>query len=173
MKEQDLHWLSGILEGEGSFIAGNPQRPARICISMQTTDEDIIQRVASLLESKYWICSEKRRKENPHWKIVYGTSKTGLKALCLMRLLKPLMGQRRQQQIHRAEESFEKNKKTGRYMTKELVLQIIEENKQGTETQGNIAKKYGLRRETINKICRGKLPKWVDLTNNMDCRSVV
>jgi hypothetical protein len=36
MNDCDLYWLAGILEGEGSFIQGTPERPARILISMQT-----------------------------------------------------------------------------------------------------------------------------------------
>jgi hypothetical protein len=48
MTESDLAWLAGLLEGEGCF---HFTRTAYVVISM--TDEDIIERAASLMNSKW------------------------------------------------------------------------------------------------------------------------
>jgi len=163
MNDCDLYWLAGILEAEGSFIQGTPERPARILISMQTTDEDVMQKVCGLLGSKYHTTSSERQKQHPNWKTVYGTTLSGLKAVEMMKRLRPLMGKRRGQKIDEALQVFSEKAKTGRYMTDDLVLSILEDNKNGKMTQKKIAEKHGLRRETVNRICKGKLDKWKHL----------
>ncbi|MCA1643648.1 MAG: hypothetical protein LC785_17285 [Acidobacteria bacterium] len=64
MDESDFYWLCGLLEGEGSFMKGPPSRPQYPALSITSTDEDVIQRVASLLAVSY--CRVTKRRE--HWK---------------------------------------------------------------------------------------------------------
>ncbi len=43
----ELHWLAGLLEGEGSFMVGPPSDPRRPAIAVQMTDEDVMRRIES------------------------------------------------------------------------------------------------------------------------------
>lgn len=78
------------------------------------------------------------------------------------------MGDRRKEQIDAAIQSFAQNAKAGEYLDEATAVQIIRENDEGKKTQAQIAEKFGLRRETVNKLCRGKLPKWAYLTARLD-----
>ncbi len=49
MNEHEISWLAGYLEGEGSF--GVDKRNGSIFIEVRTTDEDVAQKVASLMGS--------------------------------------------------------------------------------------------------------------------------
>ena len=103
--ENHLYWLAGILEGEGSFIRPTPSAPNRPIISMQSTNEDVIAKVASLLGVSYYRTPTERYDRNG-WKHVYSVRLRGARGVQLMQLLKPLMGQRRQQQIAQAIENY-------------------------------------------------------------------
>ena len=45
---QDLHWLAGLLEGEGSFHPGPPSAPRYPVVALAMTDEDVVTRVATM-----------------------------------------------------------------------------------------------------------------------------
>jgi hypothetical protein len=93
MKKADLHWLSGLLEGEGCFssdlVKGRRRRYPLIVVQM--TDRDVVERVAALFgvscQGPYW----DRKSTVPY----YRAKATGARAIALMRLLSPLMGARR------------------------------------------------------------------------------
>ena len=95
MKIEDICWLAGLLEGEGSFVKGPPSSPSSPQISIEMTDEDVIARAASLCGVRYH--KSKRRKEA--WKDSYHFRLRGAPAVTLMRRLEPLMGERRKKQI--------------------------------------------------------------------------
>jgi hypothetical protein len=99
MNREDLIWLAGYLEGEGSFMPPVPSAPNRPTIQVAATDEDVIARVSALWGVSYWRSSERR---NPAWKPYFRVVIRGARAVELMRDLRPLMGNRRQQQIDRA-----------------------------------------------------------------------
>jgi hypothetical protein len=44
----ELHWLAGLLEGEGSFTAGPPSSPRMPVISVNMTDEDVVARLGRI-----------------------------------------------------------------------------------------------------------------------------
>ena len=98
----DLHWLAGLLEGEGSFFPGPPSQPHLPVISIQMTDEDVMQRVGSLLGRKP--CASRPKRVD--WKTTYQVRLVGSRAVEWMQLLRPLMGGRRQVQIDRAIASY-------------------------------------------------------------------
>jgi len=98
MTETELHWLAGLLEGEGSFVSGPPSRPRDPQISVQMCDEDVVARVATLFHVKYYACKRQRRYYKRPWR----TTLIGQRAVALMKILRPFMGTRRQQQIDRA-----------------------------------------------------------------------
>lgn len=92
-----LHWLAGLLEAEGSFVTGSPTEPRTPKLVISMTDQDVIQAVANLLGATVIQC-----KRGTHLKKIYRTGLRGGSAVSLMRLMQPLMGIRRQQQIEHA-----------------------------------------------------------------------
>jgi hypothetical protein len=46
----DLHWLAGLLEGEGRFIPGPPSAPRTPAVVLTMADRDIVDRAAILLD---------------------------------------------------------------------------------------------------------------------------
>jgi hypothetical protein len=106
MTENEKYWLAGILEGEGSFMEGPPSDPNRPRISVQMSDKDIIERVADLFGVKY-IHECEGSQEN--WSTTYQIEVRGKSAIELMRLLKPIMGNRRSRQIEDAIASHNKH----------------------------------------------------------------
>jgi hypothetical protein len=61
MNQNDIYWLAGLLEGEGSFMKGAPSNKRLPIISMQTTDGDIAEKVGKMFNVKVY--SRKRRQE--------------------------------------------------------------------------------------------------------------
>lgn len=103
IQDRDIHWLAGLLEGEGSFgyKAWSPR------IGLQTTDADVVERAAVLLqrEPKGPLMRDRNRK--PIWYVqVYGAE-----AAAWMMTLYCLLGKRRKGQIRGALERWRKAKK--------------------------------------------------------------
>jgi len=94
----DLHWLAGLLEGEGSFLKGPPSAPRHPVLALQMTDEDVVARVAAMFGRKA-SCWQPRQ---ARWQRTFVVRVTGAKAAAWMTALRPLMGQRRRGQIDRA-----------------------------------------------------------------------
>ena len=99
--EDNLWWLAGFLEAEGSFMKGPPSSPSLPIVSAQTTDKDVAQMVADMIGGSVseW--------KNPdisvsHFKTVFSVRKKGRGAIALMVALTPYMGLRRQGQIANA-----------------------------------------------------------------------
>jgi hypothetical protein len=81
MDERELHWLAGLLEGEGSLIKPPPSDPNRPRVSIMSTDLDIIERVNKLFDVTY--CKAQDRGSNR--KLIYGTLLRGRAAVALMK----------------------------------------------------------------------------------------
>lgn len=95
MTENELHWLAGLLEGEGCFTTTGKAKcyPA---VYMVSTDRDVVKRAAALMGCNVQILkhtSEISRKPQ-HRAVVQGT-----KAKALMEAVLPLMGTRRSERI--------------------------------------------------------------------------
>lgn len=90
LSDRDLHWLVGILEGEGCFDLHRNRYP-RIRVAM--TDRDIVGRVASLFGSS--IRLSLRRFNQPTWHAEI----QGERAAEIMEAILPHMGARRSQKI--------------------------------------------------------------------------
>jgi hypothetical protein len=101
--DQDLHWLAGLLEGEGSFFPGPPSAPRRPVLQVSMTDEDVVARAAAMFGRKVgrW------QSPNREWQPTYIVRVTGGKAVAWMTALRPLMGVRRRTQIDRALASYD------------------------------------------------------------------
>lgn len=87
----DLLWLSGLLEGEGTFDAHRGKYP-RIRLAM--TDRDIVGRAASLMDSTIRL-SLHQAPNKPTWH----TEISGDRAAAIMAAILPFMGARRSQRI--------------------------------------------------------------------------
>lgn len=97
--ELDLYWLAGLLEGEGSFVAGPPSSPNCPRIQLPMTDRDVVEHAARLLDRPVW---RSDRGQEFGYKPVFLTALKGAAAVQLMKALRPAMGQRRQAQIDHA-----------------------------------------------------------------------
>jgi hypothetical protein len=96
---QALAWLAGLLEGEGTFEALREREFTYPRISVSMCDEDIVQRVSAILDSKS-VWRQEPRQDN--WSATYGTALTGARAAEFMAALLHHMGQRRSAEIERA-----------------------------------------------------------------------
>lgn len=94
----DLHWLAGLLEGEGTFIAGPPSAPRTPAVQVSMVDRDIIDRAAALLDCAVTVVPARR----DGWRTAYSARVRGPRAVKWMQRLRPLMGRRRKEQIDRA-----------------------------------------------------------------------
>ena len=98
----ELHWLAGLLEGEGSFMTGPPSSPGLPVIAVNMTDHDVMARLGRIFGRKVHALEPR----NPRWRTSYQVRVTGGAAVHWMTLLRPLMGSRRQAQIDRALASY-------------------------------------------------------------------
>lgn len=103
MTEQELGWMAGLLEGEGCFrvrsspaLLASGRRPV-LTVSLAMCDEDVVRRAADLGGAKMRVVEEKvsNRRWNDRWRVTW----SGADAERLMRLVQPLMGQRRAAKI--------------------------------------------------------------------------
>jgi hypothetical protein len=101
----DLLWLAGLLEGEGSFVKGPPSRPNAIGIAVEMIDEDVIERLANLFRVALVRLPSRNDKCKPTFRVLL----RGDRAAALMNCLRPLMSRRRQQQIDAALASYKPN----------------------------------------------------------------
>lgn len=147
MNDQDKFWLAGLLEGEGSFMAGTPSCPniPKVCVT--TTDKDIADRVGLLLEVKAIEITDKRYKEHG-WKTPFFVKITGKKAVACIKELYPILGARRKKQCDKALACY-------RVLTKKMSKQdeeTILELRQSGMIHRKIAEKLGYDRTTITKF---------------------
>lgn len=98
ISDNDLSWLAGLLEGEGSFmmsrnhVGGKVYLYPKIVVSM--TDEDVIARVSSLFGTSVYVIP-KVDDRLQQWR----AQSSGAKAAELMNRLLPHMGERRSNKI--------------------------------------------------------------------------
>lgn len=149
MEQRDLYWLSGLLEGEGSFMKGPPSSPNLPVVQINMVDEDIIKKVADLFGVKY----HKRNPSQQHHNISYVTSIKGKKAVKLMQKIRYLMGIRRKRQIDNALSCYAVyERRLNEHEVRKIKIELLT-----TKRQADVAEKFGLRRETINRINTGRV----------------
>ena len=91
----DIRWLAGWLEGEGSFTARATTHLPVICAS--GTDRDVMERAGRLLGAT--IRGPIKYKDKPHYKPCWRLALHGSNAAGWMMSLYSLMGMRRKEQI--------------------------------------------------------------------------
>jgi hypothetical protein len=143
-EQHTLSWLSGVLEGEGSFMAGPPSKPRLPRISLQMTDLDVMQKIGASLGVQPYLV---KRPGRPGRKPIYACALVGSRAVILMKQLRCLMGERRQAQIDKALASYKLPKDHGKvYPTRGQLLS------HGACSTNALAKRYGVSRYYIDKV---------------------
>lgn len=143
----DDYWLAGLLEGQGQFHkvnTGNAVRYPEILFKM--TDRDVIERVADLWGNR--ISTETPRREG--WKSVHRVNLRGCPAVDVMLRLRPIMGQRRQEQIDRAIDGFETTRRRLRPSEREEIARRLHAG----ERAPALAAEYRIAREHVYRLAR-------------------
>jgi hypothetical protein len=105
MTDEELHWLAGLLEGEGHFgLKARKQkdenvRYVRRQIQLNMGDFDVVQKAASLMDTRARGPYGKQRGDNINASGYYNCSLNGDRAVWMMVKLLPLMGSRRSAKI--------------------------------------------------------------------------
>lgn len=149
--ELTLHWLAGLLEGEGTFTAGVPSYPHKPIVALHMTDEDVVAQVAVLFGVKYHNDRSDQRR-NKLWRPSFRVRVTGKRAVEWMTVLRPLMGQRRQTQIDRALAGYSGDNR--RKLTPEPI-EAIRQRCQNGESLIPLAKEFGVSKSLIHYIKLG------------------
>jgi len=98
MTDNEVYYIAGLLEGEGSFYACKGGRYDSISprIQMASKDREVVEKISLLTGRRVYGPYRQRTCDMYTWFV------TGLKAVELMMLVKPLMSLRRQAQIEAA-----------------------------------------------------------------------
>ena len=139
--KEDLYWLAGLLEGEGSFTKPPPSKKNKIAIHLEMTDRDIVEKAARIMSASVY-CPKRREK----YKQSYRFNLSHAKAFYWMTLLFPLMGSRRQQRIKECLEEYNPIKYDYNLPSKEELIKLNE-----TLSLRQIAKQFGCAHETIRR----------------------
>ena len=155
LPERDLYWIAGLLEGEGSFQPPRPSSPNRPEITINMTDLDVMERFAKLVGENYIHMGTKNVRRNPAWKPDYRVHIRGEKAVQLMRLLRPLMGSRRQAQIDKALVAYQGSRRSHLGLASPVVVEAFRRARSG-ENMNTIAADLGIGYHTVYDIKRGR-----------------
>lgn len=155
MNREDCIWLAGYLEGEGSFMTGPPSRPHLPIISLETTDEDIAERVAILMGVSH---GRVRDRGNPNWKPTFRVHKRGAGAVEVMNVIYPFMSRRRKTQIELAVASLNIKPKRRGLIPESIIIEI----RNSTDKQSVVAKKFNLDATVVRRIRQGVIYNWVE-----------
>lgn len=100
VRDEELHWVAGLLEGEGCFTPKSRKLRDRTSfnplIQVTSTDRDVLERLVSLVGGRIGGPYPTRRETH---RPTYQWQFAGERARELMVLVRPLMFERRQKQI--------------------------------------------------------------------------
>lgn len=145
--KDNLFWLAGFLEGEGSFLKGPPSRRNIPELVVTTTDKDIACKVGNIFKTSP--CYIDKSKKNLKWKDAWMVRTRGIHAVEWMKMLFPLMGSRRQQQIKKAIDSYQD--KRHRIVPLEKHSEIVQRLKKGEKVK-NMATQFAVHESAIYQI---------------------
>lgn len=134
--EANLHWLAGLLEGEGSFLAGPPSAPRSPAVQVAMVDRDIVERAGTLLQVAVCVVPSRRQ----GWRTAYCVRVRGTRAVLWMKRLRPLMGARRKGQIDRAMTSYAPDPR--RLLSEQRAIEALERLARG-ESVRDVASRLG------------------------------
>ena len=151
MKTEDIAWLAGLLEGEGTFRFYGATPGVRVAM----TDKDIIERAAKLMGGNIGY-------EFGTKKLVWTTGIYGNQALSLLEQILPYMGQRRTAKIkdvmQQAADRPGKPKGSRVHSAKlrEEDISILRQRLQAGVSQHQLSREYGVSVTAIWAIAREK-----------------
>jgi hypothetical protein len=134
--DADLHWLAGLLEGEGTFLAGPPSAPRSPAVQLAMVDRDVVDRAGALLGVAVGVVPSRRE----GWRTAYCVRVRGARAVLWMKRLRPLMGTRRQQQIDHAAATYGPDPR--RLLNDERAAEALRRLAQG-ESVRSVAERFG------------------------------
>jgi hypothetical protein len=101
-----LHWMTGLLEGEGSFLVNaDDNRPT---VQLRMTDQEVVKRYATYLGISVQVVRQTRDNRQP----IYVAVVRGASAVELMHHLAPRMSQRRQARIAEILDGYHPSRKS-------------------------------------------------------------
>jgi hypothetical protein len=103
MKEIDVAWLAGLLEGEGNFeFVPVAKKAMDVRINISMADRDVIERVAAITEATSKVRIYDRRGQagfRQHHQPLHCLCIRGYRAIRVMKQILPFMGNRRSEKI--------------------------------------------------------------------------
>ena len=148
INERDLYWLAGLLEGEGCFAQSGY---SSIIVSLHMTDRDVVLR-ASLLMGEPPPKVGRRRRSASGRKDSWVTRVCGDRAISLMELLLPLMGERRKTKIRNLLNWAKQRPGVYKPLTSHQVQLIRQAHAAGTNLQSELANQFGVSQQTISNV---------------------
>ena len=157
MVDNDIYWLAGIMEGEGSFCCPPPSQPNSPIMQVQMKDEDVIARVSRFWGARYFSC----RPRKIHHSITYKTVLRGVEAVNWMKLLRPLMSTRRKCQIDTAIAAYDPGRhlsawRRRRKMTDSEIQEAVVLHKSGKSLR-EIGVRFNINHETVRRRISGAI----------------
>lgn len=141
-------WVSGLLEGEGSFFtATNGYSPQIQC---QMTDHDILLRLQSICGGNIYEIT----KRQPHWKDCWMWKVGGDLAASIMEQILPNMGSRRSRKISGVLELWYTKGRPSK--SQDSLSSAVTDYMAGRGTYRSLEAKYGIGRETIRRAVKDK-----------------
>lgn len=152
MTENEIAWLAGLLEGEGSF---NLNKKHSIAVKLEMTDEDVVRKAQSTTGVGRVVARPSRKKgHKPTWSWVI----TGNNANSVLVQILPFMGARRTEAIQNllsARVSYQ----TVVDIRNEKTVQVHDLRSQGLSYR-EIGRRLGLDHETVRR--KSNLPLGMD-----------
>ena len=164
ISNEELYWLAGILEGEGTFYSNRKKYGAQPIIRLCMTDKDIVERVSKLWGDK---AIHKIVSHNPMHKDQWSVKLCGQECSEWLIILRPIMGIRRSQRI---DEMIEENsKRLGRHARgTEVAISVLDETKvkyirreYKKRTMTDISRKLDVAYNTVWSVVSGRTWKHV------------
>jgi len=144
----EMWWLAGLLEAEGSFMRPSPCNPTMPKVRIEMTDPEPIRRCAD-----WWaVKASTIRPRQEHHKTSFAAMKRGRDAISFMGALQPAMSRRRQEQIQRCLDDFQPRQyKLSMQQAREIRNTFQEQE----ITKYRLAEQYGVDEKLIREIIKG------------------
>lgn len=156
IKQSELIWLAGLLEGDGSFYASFEKAPI-FEVGLMSVDKDVISKASRIVGAKYYKLLSKKANH----KDIYSLRVRGNRAVELSELLLPFMGLRRRKKISENLEMFAQWKidcveKKSKFLNKDnSELKRLMEQDYKSMSYREIGKKYGCSHEKVRTVLFG------------------
>ena len=137
-----LAWLAGLLEGEGSFLKPPPSLPRTPIVVCRMTDRDVVERVATMFGTSVQAFEKGRYRRE------FAAIAKGSRAAALMGDLRPMMGARRTRAIDAALEGYSPAPRKLNFF---LASEIRRRHAEG-ESVSELARTFDVARSTIRPV---------------------